>query len=158
MLCITCHVTRPPAGHPATAGRARAREGKPQRRDSPTQPSLQPLRFTPRGFQKADSVPHDGLDRHNAGSAGLAAVSEEDPCVGAGKITRDNGRRVTTTTARVAPLRSVPAIVVAGLPTATPTSRTAGSFGRALDINSIGFDQFERRHAAPRLQRGGVRR
>jgi hypothetical protein len=91
-------------------------------------------------------------------------VREEDPCVGAGKITRDNGRRVTTTTARVAPLRSVPAIVVAGpgavvagLPTATPTSRTAGSFGRALCINSIGFDQFERRHAAPRLQRGRVR-
>jgi hypothetical protein len=26
-----------------------------------------------------------------------------------------------------------------------------------LCINSIGFDQFERRHAAPRLQRGCVR-
>src|ERR1700692_2745714 len=116
MLCITCRVTRPPAGHPATAGRARARECKPQRRDSPTQPSLRPLRFTPRGFKKADSVPHVGLDRHNAGSAGLAAVSEEDPCVGAGKITRDNGRRVTTTTARVAPVAVGPGLVVAGPP------------------------------------------
>jgi hypothetical protein len=27
----------------------------------------------------------------------------------------------------------------------------------SLSINSIGFDQFERRHAAPRLQRGCVR-
>ena len=82
-------------------------------------------------------------------------MSEEDPCVGAGKITRDNGRRVTTTTARVAPVAvgpglvvaGPPAIVVAGFPTAAsnttaiisnfPPMRRCGR-GRSFRENTLG--------------------